>query len=232
MLGRTHGTLGIAAFGLSVYYGEHAQHLHLLSGPQAAMGVVVAAGTALAPDLDEHRSLGGQANPVSLLPVFGGHRTRTHTLLAVVVVTGATLLCERDVLATAVVVGFMACMGGAVVSSRVRHAGAFLSVPFGALAAYMSFRYVHAGWWLTAAVALPYLSHLVADTLTKGGVPWLMPFTKRDFTLGLMKTGHYLEHMFFTPFFGLLAAISCWVAFRPTMQVLLHHAQTTAAHVR
>jgi membrane-bound metal-dependent hydrolase YbcI (DUF457 family) len=186
---------------------------------------------ALAPDLDEHESLGGRANPISELPIFGGHRTRTHTLLAVVLVTAATLACEHFVLATAVLVGFMACMGGAVVSRDLRQAGAFLSVPFGALAGYLSYHFVHAGWWLTAAVALPYLSHLMADSLTKGGVPWLMPLTKHDFTLGLMKTGHFLEQAVFTPLFMVAAAAASWVAFRPTVQVLVHQAQTTAAHI-
>lgn len=38
MLGRKHGGPGIAAFGPSVFYREHVQHLHLVSGPQTAMG--------------------------------------------------------------------------------------------------------------------------------------------------------------------------------------------------
>jgi membrane-bound metal-dependent hydrolase YbcI (DUF457 family) len=223
--------LGIAAFGLSVWYGEHCLHDPLLTGAQVAMGVVVAAGAALAPDLDESRSLGGRANPVSELPVFGGHRTRTHTLLAAALVTAVTLLCERGILATAVLVGFFACMGSAVVSRSMRQAGAFLSVPFGIAAGYLSYHFVHAGWWLTAAIALPYLSHLMADSLTKGGVPWLMPLTKKDFTLGLMKTGHFLEHMFFTPLFVVAAAVASWVAFRPTVQVLVHQAQQNAHHI-
>lgn len=220
MLGRKHGGPGIAAFGPSVFYREHVQHLHLLSGPQTAMGVVVAAGTALAPDLNENRSLGGRANPVWLLPVFGGHRTRTHILLAAVAVTAVTLLCERDVLAPAVVVGFMACMGSAVASVPVPP---HRSVPL---------RSVRGARGVPVLPLRP--RRLVAHRRRpappasrtssptpppREGCRWLMPFTKRDFILGLMKTGHFLEQMFFTPLFVVLAAIACWAAFRPTVRV-------------
>ena len=97
-----------------------------------------------------------------------------------------------------------------------------MSVPFAVLAGYLSYHYLSAGWWLVAAVALPYLSHLLADSLTHGGVPLLMPFTRRRFTLGLMKTGHLLEHLAFTPLIFMAVVVACWVAFRPTLQGLTH----------
>jgi membrane-bound metal-dependent hydrolase YbcI (DUF457 family) len=220
MLGRNHGMLGIAGFGASVWYGEHSLHLHALVLPDLAMGMAVAAGAALAPDLDEHQSLGGRANPISDLPIFGGHRTRTHTLLAAAVVLGLALLCQRDRTAMAVFVGFMARTGGSVALATVRRAGCFLSVPLGALAGYVSHSYLSAGWWLTAAVALPYLSHLMADAVTVGGVPLLMPFTKHRFSLGLIKTWHLTERVIFTPLILATASVATWGALGPSIGAL------------
>jgi membrane-bound metal-dependent hydrolase YbcI (DUF457 family) len=231
MLGRNHGAIGVAAFCGSALYGEHVLHLTTLTVGQAALGVLVAAGTALAPDLDETESLGGRANPISHLPLFGGHRTRTHTLLAAALVLAATLLCERDVLATAILVGFMATMGGSVFSGRLRYNGAMLSVPFGLLAGFLSYRYVHAGWWLVAAVGPAYLSHLAADSLTKGGVPLLIPLSHHRYTIGLMRTGHLAERILTVPIAAGTAVLS-WVALRPSVLGWWHHTAAVAAHLR
>lgn len=229
MLGRNHGMLGIAAFGGSVWYGQQVMHLQAITASEAALGIVVAAGAALAPDLDESESLGGRANPISELPIFGGHRTRTHTIATALLVTVVALLCERNRMAAAILVGFTACMGGSIVSTRLRQAGALLSVPFGIAAGYVSYKYVPGGWWLVAAVALPYFSHLLADSLTKGGVPLLMPITKHKYTLGLMKTGHFLEQAFFTPIIFVGAMLACWVAFSPNIHVWQHSGGTVGA---
>ena len=222
MLGYNHGMLGAAAFGASTWYAEHVVHLPAVGTGDLAMGVVVAAGSALAPDLDEHGSLAGRANPISALPIFGGHRTRTHTLMTAVLVVLVTLLCERDRAATAALVGFFACTGGSVLFATARRGGALVSVPFGVLAGCLSYRYLSAGWWLTAAVAWPYLSHLLADSLTVGGVPLLMPFTRHRFSLGLMKTGHLLERVVVTPLILAAAVAGCWVAFEPGTQQISH----------
>ena len=222
MLGYNHGMLGVAAFGASTWYAEHVIHLPALGIGDLAMGVVVAAGSALAPDLDEHESLAGRANPISDLPIFGGHRTRTHTLMTAALVVLVTLLCERDRTATAALVGFFACTGGSVLFATARRGGALVSVPFGVLAGYLSYHYLGAGWWLIAAVAVPYLSHLLADSLTVGGVPLLMPFTRRRFSVGLMKTGHLAERVVFTPLIMVGAVAACWVACEPAIQQVGH----------
>jgi len=80
MLGYNHGMLGVAAFGASTWYAEHVVHLPALGIGDLAMGVVVAAGSALAPDLDEHESLAGRANPIRTCPssaVIARGRTRS-----------------------------------------------------------------------------------------------------------------------------------------------------------
>ena len=129
MLGYNHGMLGVAAFGACTWYAEHVVHLPALRTGDLAMGVVVAAGAALAPDLDEHESLAGRANPTSDLPIFGGHRTRTHTLMTAALVVLATLACERDRTATAALVGFFARTGGSVLFATARHWGHWCRCP-------------------------------------------------------------------------------------------------------
>ncbi|MDQ2729992.1 MAG: hypothetical protein M3Y91_19545 [Actinomycetota bacterium] len=83
-----------------------------------------------------------------------------------------------NIVATAVAAGIAACTGGAELSRRLRHAGPILCVPFGALFGYATARWVHPGWWPIAGVAVPYLSPLLGDTITPGGVPWLLPATQ------------------------------------------------------
>jgi len=80
MLGYNHGMLGVAAFGASTWYAEHVIHLPALGIGDLAMGVVVAAGSALAPDLDEHESLAGRVTLFRTCPssaVIALGRTRS-----------------------------------------------------------------------------------------------------------------------------------------------------------
>jgi len=49
-----------------------------------------------------------------------------------------------------------------------------------------------------------------------------MPFTRRRFSLGLMKTGHLVERAFFTPLIMAAAVVASWVVFRPALQGLTH----------
>lgn len=46
--------------------------------------------------------------------------------------------------------------------------------------------------WGAAPIAIGYLSHLMADSLTPSGVPFLWP-SRRRFTLGLCETGSAME---------------------------------------
>lgn len=38
-----------------------------------------------------------------------------------------------------------------------------------------------------------YISHLVLDTMTKGGIPWLYPISKNKFSLCKIRSGSFLE---------------------------------------
>jgi hypothetical protein len=94
MLGRNHTAVGVAAFAGAVWVGGHLLGFPAIDAQQAVAGTVVSAGAALAPDLDEAHSSAGRSNPISHLPIFGGHRGRTHCVLAVAAVTVTVLVCQ------------------------------------------------------------------------------------------------------------------------------------------
>lgn len=158
MLGRNHAAIGVASFAGATWAGTHLFHLGALDAHQAVAGTVVAIGAALAPDLDEAHSTAGGSNPISDLPIFGGHRRRSHCIAAVAAVTAVALACATNIDPTAIAAGAVPC------------------VPFGALFGYATARWVHPGWWLIAAVAVPYFSRLLGDTITPGGVPCSCPY--------------------------------------------------------
>lgn len=221
MLGRNHGSIGLATYGvvLAVAAAHGAPPLSL---PQEVVGGLTAVGASLAPDLDEDESTPGRAVPISaVLPIFGGHRTRTHTLAAVVLVA---ILAWVDValhyrMVTAVTVGVACAMGAAWAFSGVRQAGVVGGVLVGVAAGWVDYHWVTTGWWLLAALPLPYLSHLLADAMTKGGVPFLMPMSDRRFALGLFRVGHWFEKVVVTPLATLAAALAVWMAVRPSLAV-------------
>ena len=56
--------------------------------------------------------------------------------------------------------------------------------------------------WAGVGVAVGYLSHLLGDFATHGGVPWLWPYTQR-FSLPLtFRTGSWFERMLFFAFWA------------------------------
>ncbi len=65
--------------------------------------------------------------------------------------------------------------------------------------------YVYGLGFALAPLLVGYASHLVADSLTPSGVPWLWPW-KRTFSLKLFRTGSFTEYLLTT----LLAAIGGW----------------------
>jgi membrane-bound metal-dependent hydrolase YbcI (DUF457 family) len=215
--------LGVAAFAGAVWAGGHYFHMAPLTPAQVVLGTAVAVGAALAPDLDERHSLAGHDNPVSWFPIYGGHRQRTHWLLTAAVVALVAVLCQHDRAATAVLVGFTSCTGGAAVSRRLRSAGALLCVPYGVVLGEAAYRWVPGGWWLVAAVAFPYASHLlVGDLFTPGGEPLLGPFSKRKVSLPLFHVGGLVEALVVTPLVAGVALWSAYVAFFPVIVAFAH----------
>ena len=222
MLGRNHGAGGVIAWGAGLWVGTTAlaePHLPVLP---IAIGTLVAAGSALAPDLDESHSLPSQSNPIAKLPIFGGHRTRTHTVLAVVLVALAAVWCSHSAEASGVLAGFMASMGAAWALARQRHVGLLTGIGAGCAIGWVTATYVQPGWWLVAATALPYLSHLLGDWLTPGGVPLLMPATRHKWSAGLFRTGGAVELLVMTPLLLIAAIGAMWVGVQAAMLPVTH----------
>lgn len=67
------------------------------------------------------------------------------------------------------------------------HSGLWL-IPFVGLAWYF---YNTEYFAVFAGMFIGLLSHLISDTLTKGGVPWLWPFKKKRYTFSVIKSGKF-----------------------------------------
>lgn len=211
LIGTNHAGVGLAAFAGAVWAGTHYGHLGALSPAEAGMGLLVAAGAALAPDLDEKHSISGHANPISRLPIFGGHRQRTHCLLAVVLVAGITAACDLNHIAAGVLVGIMSIGGAAVLSRAYGRLGAFGSCMVGLGAAYATYRWVPLGWWLYAAIVAPYFSHLIADQPWQ--LPLFLPFSKRRSKFALWRVGSEFERVIVRTVVWVGAVVSLYEAF-------------------
>ena len=237
MMGRNHAALGAGAFAGTAWVATHYLGLGPLSLAQVTLGVVVAAGAALAPDIDEPHSLAGRDNPMSLLgypvlrrgrdawtrcwlawrPLFGAHRCRTHYLVAVAGVALAALVCSWSRPAGSVLVGVAACTGGGALSRRLAGAGWLLCIPFGVTVGYGCWRWVPGGWWLWAAVAVPYASHLLGDAMTPHGVPFWGPWNRHCYSMHLFRSGQSGERLIVTPLVHLAAGWAAYQAFAPTI---------------
>ena len=66
-------------------------------------------------------------------------------------------------------------------------------------------------WW---ALPLGVLSHLLLDTLTWGGVPWLWPWKRRFRAWGALHTGSWVENLVVFPVL-LIAAVVEGLAWLP-----------------
>lgn len=63
--------------------------------------------------------------------------------------------------------------------------------------------------YLVPLIAAGYLSHLIADSLTPSGVPWLWPWKTR-FRLPLVQTGGLLERLALMPALLILCGWLTW----------------------
>src|ERR1700744_3747494 len=65
--------------------------------------------------------------------------------------------------------------------------------------AYALVQFAHAPWWVLAAIAAGWASHILSDMLTREGCPLLWPMSKYKFGLHVVKTGGRLEKYFIRP---------------------------------
>lgn len=212
MMGRTHALSGgVAWLGVMVPINQYVDHLTPAS---AGLGLVVATGAAMLPDTDHHN--GTIANTYGwftrqlcrgVATISGGHRKGTHSFLGTAVFAGATAAMSTNAWTRALVVWLCFGMGVRALwkhSKRKPNGKLDYSDVAGLVNALVAAVVAMALVWLTRndvlvptiAVTVGYLAHLIGDTFTKGGVPWLYPFTRTRLRLTTMATGGPGEKVF------------------------------------
>lgn len=192
--------------------------------PVLVAGLAVTAGAALLPDLDHHGSTATRClGPLTKIlgrviqAVSGGHRRGTHSLLGCTVLA---LAVQMAVQARPGVVGAVATMVllAVILASVVR------LVPLAAF---------RRGWWdeavavlaagvlawwpgldLTAlgpAVLVGTLVHALGDAITRQGIPFWWPISKKNYRLARLKAGGWTETWILRPAFVLaIPAVLFW----------------------
>lgn len=202
MLGRDHALLGAIGF-IALAPVLH-DTIHALPSAPVSLGVgtVVSGAFALLPDIDEpnstvSRKLGPISRAVSKVTnaAAGGHRQATHSLLFAAAVFFLAQLAGSHPLAEAIVVGCaFLLVFRMLVPKDLRYAGVVTPLMLG-LTGLSSWWIFHDGPapWLPWAAAGGVLWHLVGDTVTVEGVPWLwVPFVRplQKLRLALPLVGH------------------------------------------
>jgi membrane-bound metal-dependent hydrolase YbcI (DUF457 family) len=176
---------------------------HPLAPAQVAVAAGLAAGGALLPDLDQpgstiSRSLGPVTEALAHVVhrLSGGHRRGTHALVFPPLVFAlATILLgiHPAALAPLLLVAFALVLRHGFPRGMARHGA--LVVAGGALAATVAtIAWVPLGCFVPAALAAGCLEHSLADALTSGGVPFLLPLSARQLSLPLIRrTGSGVE---------------------------------------
>lgn len=193
MMGTSHAISGAAAWGAITLIAPS-----MGWAPIDPIGVItgaaVCAGAALLPDADHPSSTvaaglpGGRIIAGTLGGLTGGHRKGMHSLVAVLAVMVAAIALSfitwtptgwDTPLALGPAIAAAVCI--AVGTKCVRLVKSwFLSWIVGiASAAAMMWFFPDEFGWLPACIGVGYLAHLVGDTLTTGGVPWLWPVMAR-----------------------------------------------------
>lgn len=157
-------------------------------------GAAVCAGAALLPDIDHPSSTvatalpGGRVVAGAVSGVTGGHRGGMHSVLAVIGAILAAVALSflvwtppgwEQQLAVGPAIAAAVCIAVGTKCLRIAR-GWFASWTIGALsAAALMWWFPDQFGWLPACIGLGFVVHLVGDTLTTGGVPWLWPVMPR-----------------------------------------------------
>jgi membrane-bound metal-dependent hydrolase YbcI (DUF457 family) len=123
--------------------------------------------------------------------IAGGHRVDTHSLLAVLLAAGGTwamalVRTSHGVpIASIVLLAVTLALAIRGLIPRLLPPGHLIAVVVGGLLAYVIYRSIGLAW-LPLAIGGGWLSHLVGDIVTSGGVPLLWPVSKRHFALPIL----------------------------------------------
>jgi len=189
MMGTSHAISGAAAWGAITLIAPT-----MGWAPIDPIGVItgaaVCAGAALLPDLDHPSSTvaaglpGGRILAGAVGGLTGGHRKGMHSLVAVLAVMLAAIALSfvtwkpdgwETQLALGPAIAAAVCIAVGTKCVRLVKSWAVSWVIGIAVAAAMMWFFPDEFGWLPACIGVGYLAHLVGDTLTTGGVPWLWP---------------------------------------------------------
>lgn len=226
MRGQDHALFGLAAYEGALLLGHAKFNLDWPGALTLGIGAAAAIGAGLAADIDEKHSISSQGAGLFgalarvITSAAGGHRTVTHYPL--LWVGGLSLLCWGLIgggvsgtwlgvtLGIFVALGFPFLIG----PKRRSHLGPLLDVLTIAVAVGTWWLVQHygvtAGWWLFAALPVPYLAHMVGDTPTPQGVPWLFPLSRRRLGFNLFHSGGSFETTVITPLLIIACAAGAW----------------------
>ena len=200
-MGTSHAISGAAAWGIITMIGPS-----MGWAPIDPIGVItgaaVCAGAALLPDMDHPSSTvaaglpGGRIIAGTVGGLTGGHRKGMHSLVAVLGVMLAAIALsfitwtpegwERQ-LALGPAIAAAVCIAVGTKCVHLAKSWGMSWLTGIASAAAMMWFFPDEFGWLPACIGVGYLAHLVGDTLTTGGVPWLWPI--------MIRRPHALRHL-------------------------------------
>lgn len=181
MLGRTHVVAGSAAWLAVAPIAARELHRHVTL-PQLAVGILVAGGAALTPDLDNH-GMDCAAHTFSVVTelldkavstIAKRHRGPTHSILATAAVTAGIWEAGRYRWGLVITVFVLSGMALHVAGPR-RTRRLVGQVAAAGVIAYAVWYRIPDGVWLPASVAIGYASHVAIDMGNKQPVSWLWP---------------------------------------------------------
>lgn len=226
MRGQDHALFGFAAYEGALLLGHAKFGLDFPSTLTLAVGGAVAIGAGLAADIDEKHSISSQGAGLfgSLARVItsatGGHRTFTHYPL--LWTAGLTVLCAAMIgghlsgMWLGVTAGVFVALGFPFLVGPRRRSklGPLLDVLTIGVAVgtwwLIGYYEIEAGWWLYAAIPVPYLAHMVGDTPTPQGISWLFPLSRRKLGFNLFHSGGSFETTVVTPLLVVTCAAGFW----------------------
>jgi membrane-bound metal-dependent hydrolase YbcI (DUF457 family) len=223
MMGHSHAVSGALLFAATAPFLPHLVLRTHLSPQEILMGTVLCAGAALLPDLDHHDgTIANFLGPVSktlcrfVAWASGGHRHATHSLFFVAFMSfgswaGVHFLGRPFTLGMSFFLLAMAVRalnicppghGFSAWGTIVAMAG----IGTGVIAKFIP----SAPTWLPYAIGLGCLAHLLGDSITKMGAPWLWPLKTRYEVVLIKSSGNKMETEILTPIMGVVAVIMIW----------------------
>lgn len=220
MMGRNHAITAATGWVLAAPAVSAATGTEL-DAATLAVTTLIAAGAGVIPDLDHPDS--GPARRFGIVSrlvaaivntAAGGHRMLTHSLPFVAAATFATwaaVTLTTNPLPAAILVGFCIGVGISLLGPSLgfRIPGMF-AIGLGVASGYATATNIE-----VLAPLLPFLvgwgclCHLLTDGVTKGGIPLFAPFSRKRYSLGLMRTNGLAENLLSVVFvLGFLAAVS------------------------